>query len=176
MIYFDSKHLSHKLGINKAKWKRWSREFLPPDPLGGLQSGVARQFNVKEAFKVYLGGYLVSELKFTIPDALQILADLSTWLKLNGFFSIQSQPRNHLSQQDQRHHIYIYRPSKKSFAYCIRTIMSLLSIDNHLKQEIFSEAVISTEADLIASGEVKSAQLLAITVLYQDFLRRIGIG
>lgn len=84
--YYTNKDLSSKLGINLAKWKRWSREFLPPDPLGGLQSGYARQYNPDEAFKVFMGGYLVSGLKFTIPEAKQILEDLHSWMVEFGFY------------------------------------------------------------------------------------------
>ena len=98
MIYFKSKYLSDKLDINLAKWKRWSREFLDPDPLGGYQSGVARQFSFKDAFRVFLGGHLVGVLNFTIPQARQILIDLNRWLKKNRLYSwpkpiIAGQPR-----------------------------------------------------------------------------------
>jgi hypothetical protein len=83
--YFQNRELAQKLGINLAKWKRWSREFLPPDPLGGLQSGYARQYNLDDAFIVYLGGFLVSGLKFSIPEAKQILTDLKEWMKSKRF-------------------------------------------------------------------------------------------
>ena len=65
--FFTNRELSDKLGIKLAKWKRWSREFLPPDPLGGMQSGYARQYNPDQAFTVFLGGHLVADLKFSIP-------------------------------------------------------------------------------------------------------------
>ena len=83
--YFTNRALSEKLGYNLAKWKRWSREFLPPDPLGGMQSGYARQYNPDQAFTVYLGGLLVADLKFTIPEAKQIIRDLQGWLAEKGF-------------------------------------------------------------------------------------------
>ena len=76
--FYSNKELSQAFKINLAKWKRWSREFLPPDPLGGLQSGFARQYNLDEAFTVYLGGYLVGKMKFTIPESKQILRDLQS--------------------------------------------------------------------------------------------------
>jgi hypothetical protein len=84
--FYTNRDLSRGLKINLAKWKRWSRDFLPPDPLGGLQSGYARQYNPDEAFKVFMGGYLVGELKFTIPEARQILQDLHAWLVEYGFY------------------------------------------------------------------------------------------
>ncbi|MEJ2097896.1 MAG: hypothetical protein P8Y38_12350, partial [Deltaproteobacteria bacterium] len=84
--FYQNRELSKKLAIRLSKWKRWSREFLPPDPLGGLQSGYARQYSIDDAFTVYLGGYLVSELKFSIPAAKQILKDMKTWMQSHGFF------------------------------------------------------------------------------------------
>ena len=79
--FFSSRDLSRMLKIPLNRWKRWSREFLPPDPLGGLQSGYARQFSPRDAFIVYLGGFLVSGLGFSIPQARQVIKDLSGWMK-----------------------------------------------------------------------------------------------
>ncbi len=79
--FYSSRDLSRMLRIPLNRWKRWSREFLPPDPLGGLQSGYARQFSPREAFLVYLGGFLVSGLGFSIPQARQVIEDLSGWMK-----------------------------------------------------------------------------------------------
>lgn len=91
VTFFQNRELSEKLGIKLAKWKRWSREFLPPDPLGGMQSGYARQFSLDDAFVVYVGGYLVSELKFSIPEARQILFDLREWMLSHGFYTYHDQ-------------------------------------------------------------------------------------
>ena len=85
--FFSNRELSSGLSIPLARWKRWSREFLPPDPLGGLQSGVTRQFSVDEALIVFLGGHLVAELKTSVPDARQILKDLKPCLRDIGLFA-----------------------------------------------------------------------------------------
>ena len=79
--FYSSRDLAHHLKIPLNRWKRWAREFLPPDPLGGLQSGYARQFSPREAFIVYLGGFLVSALGFSIPQARRVIKDLSGWMK-----------------------------------------------------------------------------------------------
>ena len=81
--FYLNRDLSARLGIPLSRWKRWSREFLPPDPLGGHQSGYARQYSTKDAFLVYLAGFLVSTLGFSIPAARQILHDLTPWLSKN---------------------------------------------------------------------------------------------
>ncbi|MDX2455718.1 hypothetical protein [Desulfosarcina sp.] len=88
ILYYTNREISEKLEINLARWKRWSRSFLPPDPLGGMQSGYARQYTFKDLFKVYLGGHLLSHLKLSLPDSQQVLDDLSPWMKKNGFLDL----------------------------------------------------------------------------------------
>lgn len=83
--FYNNRELSDKLGVNLARWKRWSREFLPPDPLAGQQAGYARQYYVEHAFVVYLGGHLVAELGFSIPQARWILSESRDWMKTRGF-------------------------------------------------------------------------------------------
>ena len=86
--YYTNREISEKLEINLARWKRWSRSFLPPDPLGGMQSGYARQYAFKDLFKVYLGGHLLSHLKLSVAESQQVLNDLSPWMKKNGFLEL----------------------------------------------------------------------------------------
>ncbi len=108
--YHTNKELADKLHINLAKWKRWSREFLPPDPLGGLQSGYARHYKTDDAFTVVLGGHLVSELRFSIPQAKTILTDLQQWLlDLRFYFDYESRanPLADIHASVQSYTIYI---------------------------------------------------------------------
>jgi hypothetical protein len=98
-----------------AKWKRWSREFLPPDPLGGLQSGFARQYSLKEVFIVALGGFLVGELKFTVQEARTILNDLSPWLKQAGYLRLRTNGGSAGQDPIQASHDIIYlRPGTET--------------------------------------------------------------
>ncbi|MBL7224693.1 MAG: hypothetical protein ISS59_01050 [Desulfobacteraceae bacterium] len=83
---FNNQELSKLFGHNLAKWKRWSREFLPPDPTAGLQCGVTRKYTSEEAFTVFLGGYLVGSLNFSIPESRQSLTDLIPWLQKMHFY------------------------------------------------------------------------------------------
>lgn len=130
--FFTSRELSDKLSIPPAKWKRWSREFLPPDPLGGLQSGVARQFSVDEALTVFTGGYLVAELKASIPAARQILTDLHSLLQNIGFFANSRIDQRFLSGSTEPildYTIRIYRDRQSAagaarFAYVLRGNLS----------------------------------------------------
>ena len=100
--FYTNRELAQKLGINLARWKRWSREFLPPDPLGGLQSGFARQYNLKDGFWLYLGGFLVADLKYSIPDARQILKDLKKWFETKALITHQSINNHKASDIDAR--------------------------------------------------------------------------
>ncbi len=86
--YYTNRELSDKLEINLARWKRWSRSFLPPDPLGGMQSGYARQYAFKDLLKVFMGGYLLSHFKLSVQESRQVMDDLSPWLKKTGFLDL----------------------------------------------------------------------------------------
>lgn len=175
MIYYNSRYLSEKLGINLAKWKRWSREFLDPDPLGGLQSGVTRQYSLRDAFKVYFGGYLVNTLKFTIPEALTIISDLTPWLRANGFFSLDTKLRQ--SDQSARpiHHLYICTLGNLQFAYAIRTIIRLDKGGQIEEQqtELYSVALINANTDPLSVGICTSAEVVVLSVLYNRFCKQI---
>lgn len=175
MIYYNSRYLSHKLEINLAKWKRWVREFLPPDPLGGMQSGVTRQFNTKDAFKVYLGGYLVGNLKFTIPAASTILSDLSPWLKENGFFQIHARPSLNQTEKMPSYRLFIHPQPEQRFSYELRTMLSSNSIDT--RKQLLQES-----CSLIQTGKLsveyehfdpKWGFMIALTTLYTEFLQKI---
>lgn len=83
--FYNNRELADKFNMNLARWKRWSREFLPPDPLAGQQAGYARQYYVDHAFTVFIGGHLVAELGFSIPEARQILNESQGWMKSQGF-------------------------------------------------------------------------------------------
>jgi hypothetical protein len=84
--YYTNREIAEKLEVNLARWKRWSRSFLAPDPLGGMQSGYTRQYVFKDLFKVFLGGHLLSHLKLSVAESRQVISDLSPWLKKQGFF------------------------------------------------------------------------------------------
>jgi hypothetical protein len=119
--YYLARDLAHRLDINLAKWKRWSREFLPPDPLGGLQSGFARQYSLKEALMVALGGYLVGELRFSVPEARRILEDLGPWLLRTGSLQLRLRSNGEAADKDgdqagrqDGHRLIFVRPDSKN--------------------------------------------------------------
>lgn len=148
--FFTNRELSSILDINLAKWKRWSREFLPPDPLGGMQSGVARHYSIDDAFTVFLGGHLVADHKFSIPETRQILQDLRPWLEGAGVYltgKIQEQFKRRLQPVVKEYTIYISRDAKAPkrhpmFCYLMKGILSrqlLKRGDISIKEEQFIE-------------------------------------
>lgn len=172
MIYFDSKYLSKCLRINTARWKRWAREFLPPDPLGGYQSGYARQFSHKDAFRVFLGGYLVSVLRFSIPEARQVLMDLDAWMKRQGLYSLPGDPRNGAVRAD---HVYIYDVGKGKFAYAVRTIAAQPQADASGNcSEHYVLKTIGTSEDMLSQEGTPHARIVLIRELHRRFLRAVN--
>jgi len=184
MNFYTNRELSQKLDVKLAKWKRWSREFLPPDPLGGMQSGYARQYSLEEAFTVYLGGHLVADLKFSIPDAKQILHDLHGWLE-GAFFSFNEQ-RNATSSKGadaliKRYTIFITRETdfqKKNYGF-LYTIRGTISDDPayydgfQIRQERYIETSIPPQRDRSETIEMNNVKLLTITGLYESFLEKL---
>ncbi len=183
--FFTNRQLSKKLDINLARWKRWSREFIPPDPLGGMQSGYARQYNPDEAFDVYLGGHLVSDLKFTIPEAKQILADMQGWLADKGFyFNVKG---GTVSQDGVEALIkkYIVFISKEQFTdktfqfwYTARGIISNKPVgyqNFEIMEELYTETEIGLQPDKSGVYDTNAVKTLHITGVLNNFVTRMDL-
>jgi hypothetical protein len=186
--FFQNRELAQILGINLAKWKRWSREFLPPDPLGGLQSGYARQYNLDDAFVVYLGGYLVSALKFSIPEAKQILSDLKEWMISHRFYYHYDHINGKNDSSDAldgpyRIHILLSkaRPAETCrILYRIKRVIARESVKVNGESVVMEKTVEeridmntnSLQDNKIVDGSTKEwgARVLHITDLYYHFL------
>jgi len=78
--------LAQKLGISHSKIERRVRELLRPDPKARMQSGYTRKYSLNEAFTVYIGGYLVSELKFSIYESQRMIMDIQSWAQERGLY------------------------------------------------------------------------------------------
>ncbi len=184
--YYTNRELSRKLEINLAKWKRWSREFLPPDPLGGMQSGYARQYSPDGAFTVFLGGYLVAYMKFTIPEAKQILKDLHGWLVDNGFYFLDkgdSKTSDIINKAIYRYIIYIYQNSLSrehlDFCYKIRGIISDSPVDYkgwQVREELYVETTIKPSDKKPPEPETIQVKMLNITGVRNKLSERLGLN
>ena len=181
--FYLNRELSARLGFRLSRWKRWSREFLPPDPLGGLQSGFARQYSLPEAFQVFLGGHMVADLKISIPETKIILKDLKEWISTQYFFYVPADKQSPVQQtvkeyriyiflnpepnQDGGHHAYMVRriiDQEKSLGKGVR-IVTERYIENWLKE---GESVVGPD---ISDGVPywKAARILYISKVYQMF-------
>ena len=168
--FFTNRELSDRLGIKLSKWKRWSREFLPPDPLGGMQSGYARQYHPDQAFTVFLGGHLVADLKFSIPEANKIIQDLNKWLSEKGFFF---DPRGHsvfdngLDALIKKYIIFIRREkwSEKPFQFNGFEIMKKLYVETSVNQG----------PEKTSEMDMNVVKTLYITGILTDFVDIMGL-
>ena len=185
--FFTSRELSQMFDINLARWKRWSREFLPPDPLGGLQSGYARQYNPDDAFTVILGGHLVGDLKFTIPDARQIMHDLNQWLVAHDFYfdfssSVKPSPENICPVKSYQIVIVKQKnidPDASGFLYWARGIIADDMTDfngHHVRRLHFTESRIGPDLGDASLYYTESHRVLNISVLRDNFLRILHQG
>ena len=184
--FYTSQELARRFDIRLSRWKRWSREFLPPDPLGGLQSGYARQYNLDQAFCVYMGGYLVAALKFTIPESRLILKDLQHWLAEKGFyFNFSSRaPAGWESRRVEAYYqIAIGRAaagatSASGFFYCPISVAADKRINTNGRgmQWVQSvEEVINAEAQDVSLHAVRGYRVLNISILHHTFLKALDI-
>lgn len=183
--FFTNRQMATRLDIKLSRWKRWSREFLPPDPIGGLQSGLARQYTVAEAFTVYLGGYIVAHLNFSIPEARCILSDLKPCLISLGFLTgtdQQRSPSETFSAEIKAHHIRIWRlAASKSdptrFGYQLRQRLTTVRTDRE-NPKVKKESLLVTRFDEQKPGQLEdepiSWRTLDIGFLHRRFSERIS--
>ena len=178
--YYTNRDLSGLFKINLAKWKRWSREFLPPDPLGGLQSGYARQYTRDDAFSVYLGGHLVSGLRYTIPETKRILSDLSTWLGEAGFYEnsgVESNSLEDVNKMIDAYIIYVRSGSDLSgnqngFTYAVRGIISkkTVSVKGYAVEQVqYLEKFIYSPDNVESRDHLDVTKTVNITGLFRRF-------
>ena len=178
--FFTNREVSKRLDINLSKWKRWSREFLPPDPLGGMQSGFSRQYSPDGAFTVYLGGHLVADLKFAIPEAKQIVTDLHSWFVEKGFY-FDARSNATVTQGVERlikkYIIFIER--KKDPGHAIRFLYTIRGIisnepDHYSGFEIMKERYVETSIGLPpkrkSTIDMNIVKILNITDVLNSFV------
>jgi len=183
--FYTNRELSRRLDINLARWKRWSREFLPPDPLGGMQSGYARQYNPNEAFKVKLGGHLVADLKFTIPEAKQILKDLDDWLADKGFyFDVQGKATSNegVDRLVDRYIIFIRRENlldnNLEFFYTVRGIISNKPVNYkgfEIMEERYVETLVGSRENKTETFDMDTVRTLNITDVLINFVNKLDL-
>jgi hypothetical protein len=184
--FFKNRELSQKLGVNLARWKRWSREFLPPDPLGGLQSGVARHYSIDDAFTVYLGGHLVADLKFSIPEARCVLEDLRSWFGATGVY-LNGQLTEKMDDENPlpviNYIVFISRKMEKpdiasGFRYSLRGIVSRRTVREKgvpIEEERFIERWLDNGNEGQLQHDMLSLKMLNITEILSRFSAKLSL-
>ncbi|MBI9082668.1 MAG: hypothetical protein JEZ11_03665 [Desulfobacterales bacterium] len=175
----NNRDLAESLGINLARWKRWSREFLPPDPLAGKQAGYARQYYLNDAFTVFLGGCFVSELGFSIPDARMILADLDPWLNEKGFRGDargKTKTLPGLDEKVQYHTVNIVCQGGEIIGYrLVGTITDEpFDLDGHgVRKSFYTQETIQKKESNRLMDRLETEKTLNLTSLLKTFLNCI---
>lgn len=183
--FFTNRELAARFEINLQRWKRWSREFLPPDPLGGLQSGLARQYTAEEAFAVFLAGHLVSELNFSIPAARRILSDLRPLLEELGIYALLGRlagPEIQLPEGVTAVHVRIFQLEASGgrslqIGYQMRRCRrppSHSAEGVEYFEEIRLERSPPGGGPVPSAAELQSWRTLNITELYRCFMNRLN--
>ncbi len=85
MITITNRILAEAPGFTHPQIKRWVVAFLEADKASGQHSGIPRTYSFEQAVMIFLGGYLVRDLKFTLSEVRQILNDIYKWLKKKGW-------------------------------------------------------------------------------------------
>ena len=84
MLNITNRDLEAATGFTFPQIKRWAVAFLDADKASGQHSGIPRTYSFEQAVRIYLGGYLVRNLKFKLIEARQILNDVTGWLMGKG--------------------------------------------------------------------------------------------
>ena len=181
--YYTNREISEKLKINLARWKRWSRAFLPPDPLGGLQSGYTRQYSFKDLFKVYLGGHLLSHLRLSLPESVLVLSDLSPWLNKNGFFDLKSPQLATSTGSAKGYRIYFFRSQASGsktgsgFGYLIRHLVRIEDRPSPARRQVtetLAETIFNSDApDADAFFKNPHIYLINLSALFAQLLEAL---
>jgi len=89
----SARDLAERFNVPLDTAKRWSREFLPPDPTAGRGAGIARMFSADECVILFLAAYLLRNEGYGTVDTQQILEDLTPWLLAKRLLPSRTGPK-----------------------------------------------------------------------------------
>lgn len=175
---FSNKTMAVILGESQTKTRRWAKEFLPLDPKKGLRSGKTRRHSLNNLFMVFLGGYLVNDMGFSVSASKTILTDLRPWMERVGLlpagkanFGTKNQNGNNVERYD----IYIMFTGKPlAFCYEFRGVIRELKDPHGIVRSQytveFSRGTRITETNPI----IDHARILSISNLLYRFQMRLS--
>lgn len=174
--HYTYRELSELLNINLAKVKRWGREFLPPDLEAGRQQGISRVLPIDDAFMIYMGGFIVNDLKLSINDAKLIINDIHGWLVdhdlMPSLFEVSKQ------EKVKAWHIFIIptRPFTKYY-YLIKGSLEInrekgdgekIISERYVQEEIYQKNTFRN-----CAFETSNVRILSITLILHLFATRL---
>ncbi len=121
----NARQASSLFQVKLATWKRWSREFLPPDRKARMRSGQMRLFSLDQAFEVFLGAHLVSFLRYSIPEAREIMGVLRSWLRKNSVYPETSVADPEALRRMRRLQVIIHQRDDGTFSCESKNIVSV---------------------------------------------------
>jgi hypothetical protein len=155
--FFTNREVSNRLDINLSKWKRWSREFLPPDPLGGMQSGFARQYSPDGAWFAEKGFYFDARSNGTVNQGVDQLIK-----KYIIFIEREKDPGNTIC-----------------FMYTIRGIISNEPVNYNgfeVMKELYMETSIGLHPKKMSTIDMNIVNVLNITDVLNSFVVRLNLN
>jgi len=75
-----NKEFSEKLETPLTKVRRWTKEFLSPDPKATRRSGYTREFSYNDGFFIFVGGVMVTDFGLSFEEASTMLEELKPWM------------------------------------------------------------------------------------------------
>jgi hypothetical protein len=90
-----------------------------------MRSGQTRFFSPNQAFEVYLGAHLISYLRYSIPEAREIIAGLKTWLRKNGIYPETSEVDPEALRRMRQLQVVIHQKDDGTFCYESKHIVSV---------------------------------------------------
>ena len=179
-MIFSTKNVSLVLGQSQTKVRRWVKEFLPPDPEKGLRSGKTRKHQLNEVFKVFLGGYLVTHMGFSVADARIILKDIIPLLTRKGLLPLSDAYDTSLRTVEknvERYDIHIMLTgTPRAFFYeCRGLIREQHDLGGGVKCEYISERFSGNHGPTL-NPIVDHVRILPISVLLQRFDTKLSVS
>ncbi len=86
----SNRELFESFKIKDTTWRRWSREFLEPDPDAGLRKGRTRMYNAELAFTVWAGGKMLTEKQMTYEESKDALKELTGFMERKHLLPLQN--------------------------------------------------------------------------------------
>jgi hypothetical protein len=176
----NARQASALFRVKLATWKRWSREFLPPDRKARMRSGQTRFFSLDQAFEVFLGAHLISFLRYSIPEAKDIIGVLKAWLRKNGVYPQATDVSSETSRRMKQLQIIIHQKDDGTFCCESKHIVSVKpSIGQRVNivEEIYEQEWLpgATVEDMLRIRFV-NFRVLEISKVRESFDQFLGIG